>query len=428
MYSGIKPLHILLVLFVFGFVYSSNKFNSDIEHTFITTEHTLPSSAATELIIGSVTRKTVNRPFDSVVHAPSIVLSRTGDIFATWWAGSREGGKDVNVYFAQYSPGSEQWSHRKVLVTAKSAESETSRYVRKLGNSIITEDLNGNLHIFYVSVSVGGWAASALNWIKSEDQGKTWTKSKRLITAPFLNLSTLVKGAPIFYQDGSIGIPVYHEFAGKLGEMLRVSTDGNVINKKRLSRFRSALQPVIHALGPKSAKVLMRYAGDGEHRVLQTATTDGGKTWSKPSRISIPNPNSAVALAHHDSAGEIGVFNDLTSDRYRLRLYRYDNELNWSPVFSFEDKTMEQGSEITPEIFERALLKDLQQFEGTQADKVASIQQAAKSMCTTKKCEFQFDYPYLIQGKGRTYHLVYTWNKTSIQHITFTATEKEQTL
>ncbi len=358
-----------------------------------------------------------------LVHAPSIARLNSGGLIATWWGGSREGAKDIQVFTSFFDPETLHWDQPVAIQTAKKTQAQTRRYIRKLGNTVITQAPDDTLHLFFVSVSFGGWAASAINWSTSNDDGQTWSAGKRLITAPFLNLSTLVKGAPLFYTDGSIGLPIYHEFAGKFGELLHVSAEGEIITKSRMSKGRHSLQPVIHATGTANARVLMRYAGpsdkDGNKRVLQTTSRDAGANWSTPTFINISNPNSAVALAHHDSLGEIGVFNDLNANRNRLKLYQYGPDSQWSPVYVFEDKTS-HTQQPTNTDFIRILEEDLGQSMVSPEQKIRLIARAAKNMCRNDHCEFQYDYPYLIQDEYSRYHLVYTWNKSAIKHVFFT--------
>ena len=145
-----------------------------------------------------------------LVHAPSIARLNSGGLIATWWGGSREGAKDVQVFTSFFDPETLHWDQPVAIQSAKKTQSQTRRYIRKLGNAVITQAPDDTLHLFFVSVSFGGWAASAINWSTSNDDGQTWSAGKRLITAPFLNLSTLVKGAPLFYTDGihrTSGIP-----------------------------------------------------------------------------------------------------------------------------------------------------------------------------------------------------------------------------
>ena len=380
-----------------------------------------PPSSATYTVTG-IESRVINDDSARLVHAPSIAQLDTGGLIASWWGGSREGGKDVKVFTSFFNPDSLKWDAPIAILTTKNTQAQTRRYIRKLGNTVITQDPQGTLHLFYVSVSFGGWAASAINWSTSLDEGQSWSTSKRLITSPFLNLSTLVKGTPIFYQDGSIGLPVYHEFAGKFGELLRISTNGEILTKTRMSKGKNSLQPVIHVSSPTNALALMRYAGpadsNGNKRVLQTTTQDAGAHWSKPTFININNPNSAVALVHHNALGKIGVFNDINKDRYRLKLYQHNPDNQWSSVYSFEDKTP-QAYQTTQNDYEANLQGDVNQYRASAAKKTRIISRAVENMCENNQCEFQYDYPYLIQDNRNQYHLVYTWNKSAIKHVSF---------
>ena len=382
-------------------------------------QSTLSTAAHT---VTGIESRVINDDSARLVHAPSIAQLDTGGLIASWWGGSREGGKDVKVFTSFFNPDSLKWDTPIAILTTKDTQAQTRRYIRKLGNTVITQDPQGTLHLFYVSVSFGGWAASAINWSTSLDEGQTWSVSKRLIASPFLNLSTLVKGTPIFYQDGSIGLPVYHEFAGKFGELLRISTSGEILTKTRISKGKNSLQPVIHVSSPTNALALMRYAGpadsNGNKRVLQATTQDAGAHWSKPTFININNPNSAVALAHHNALGKIGVFNDINKDRYRLKLYQHNPDNQWSSVYSFEDKTP-QAQQITQNDYESSLQNDVSQYKASAATKTRIVSRAVENMCENNQCEFQYDYPYLIQDKRNQYHLVYTWNKSAIKHISF---------
>ena len=56
------------------------------------------------------------------------------------------------------------------------------------------------------------------------------------------------------------------------------------------------------------------------------------------------------------------------------------------------------------------------------------VARVIETMCNDEECEFQYDYPYLIEGIDDKYHLVYTWNKSVIKHITFSLSIKDSNL
>lgn len=321
------------------------------------------------------------------VHSAAAVELAGGRLRAFWYGGTREGAADVAIYTAVYAPNAGGWSPERVVIARADAQRRLGRYIRKLGNPVVTRDRGGRLWLFFVSVSVGGWSGSAINSMVSEDQGETWSPPQRLIASPFLNLSTLVKGPPFFFSDGTIGLPVYHEMLGKFGELLRLDADGHVVHKTRLSRGRSSLQPVIVPWSQTEAVGFMRYAGDPPGRVLMTRTTDGGEHWSPPVKTELPNPNAAVGGVLLADDRLLLAFNNSQDDRRDLTLaYSADQGTTWRIVHALEGS----GSRQEP--------------------------------------EQEYSYPWLLRDGAGDVHVLYTWNRTRIKHVHFNPAWLEQRL
>jgi predicted neuraminidase len=181
-------------------------------------------------------------------------------------------------------------------------------HIRKLGNAVLLAGENQSIWMFFVTVSIGGWSTSSINMVHSSDGGKNWGKVKRLVTSPFLNLSTLTKGHPFFYKDGTIGLPVYHELAGKFAELLRVDIKGEVKGKIRMTKGRHKIQPDIAVLDEDSMLAVLRDSSP-ERMLFQMSSTDSGKSWSMPSATPLPNPDAAVSIAGN-SEGLVLAYND----------------------------------------------------------------------------------------------------------------------
>ena len=361
------------------------------------------------------------------VHAPSVIEMADGRLLATWFAGSREGAKDVEIHGAYFDPTGNHWSDN-FTITSPTETQQSRRYIRKVGNPVITIGPDGQLWLFYVSVSVGGWATSQINLIRSSDLGISWSEPKRLISSPAFNLSTLVKGTPFLYQDGTLGLPAYHEFAAKFGEILRISADGDVIGKSRLADGRYSLQPVVLIKDEVQAKSYMRYAGDeAPYRVLTQSTTDGGKSWSRPEKISILNPNSALA-GLRDKSRMLLVLNNTEDERDRLSLeISNDNGQSWQTHYLFEDRSQYAKGSLSKKAFLQQLRHDLQQTkQSQQRDTEQLLKQVSKQTCRKGACAFQYDYPYIIRSRNGDYHLLYTWNRSLIKHVRFNDAWLEQ--
>ena len=295
-------------------------------------------------------------------------------LVAAWFGGSREGAADVSLYQSEWRDGL-TWMPAKEIMTRTQAEGQLGRNIRKLGNPLLVS-APGRLHLFFVSVSYGGWAGSAINRAESVDGGKIWSPAQRIVTSPFFNLSTLVRNQGIWLTDGSLGLPVYHEFITKHGEWLRLDPVGRVLAKERMAMPRATLQPAVVALDGQHAVAALRDAGPGENQVQWSETRDAGQTWHAGSARAIPNPNSAVAMIGLKDGSLLMACNPIGGNRNKLALLR----------------SMDQGSTWT-------LVRVIEESPNDRDE---------------------FSYPSLIQDRAGTVHLVYTWMRQGIRHARFT--------
>jgi predicted neuraminidase len=313
------------------------------------------------------------------VHSATAAEISGGRLRAFWYGGSREGAADVAIYTSIYSPVEEAWSPERAVVSREAAQRHLRRYLRKLGNPVVGRDRNGRLLLFFVSVSVGGWAGSAINLTVSEDEGETWSEPRRLVATPFFNISTLVRGPLLQFVDGTIGLPVYHEMLGKFGELLRLDAEGRAIGKTRLSWGRSSLQPVIVPRSETEAVGFMRYAGNPPNRVLMIRTTDGGGTWTAPVKTSLPNPNAAVGSVLLANGPLLLALNNAEENRENLSLASSTDFGNsWRIAHEVE------GDSSSPQPSMR-----------------------------------EYSYPWIMQDGAGDIHLLYTWGRTRIKHVHF---------
>jgi len=355
---------------------------------------------------------------DIHTHAASLVELSDGRIRAFWFAGSREGAPDVEIRSAVFDPASARWGAEQHIANREDTQRSLFRYVKKLGNPVAHRATDGTLWLFYVTVSLGGWAGSSITAITSADDGASWSPARRLITSPFLNISTLVKGTPFNYGDGSIGWPVYHEFIGKFGELLHISTTGAIIDKIRLSSGNTTLQPVVLLKSPQQALALMRDAGDSPKRVIATATGDAGQHWSSPIKTALPNPDAAISGVALPEGRLLLVLNDIEHGRNTLSLViSADGGTTWKIVYRLEDQ---RGQPTDPERYAKMAAGLAKATDAGINDPSDYGRSAQRNKCDAQGCGFEFSYPYLIQAHNGDFHLVYTWNRSFIKHVWFT--------
>lgn len=360
-------------------------------------------------------------------HASSLVELKDGRIRAFWFSGSREGASDVTVNTAVYDSVSNQWSEERVVASRAGTQRALHRYIAKLGNPVAGRSADGTLRLFYVTVSVGGWAGSSITMMVSKDEGETWSKPRRLISSPFINISTLVKAAPFLYADGTMGLPVYHESASKFAEIVRLDAQGNVIDKQRLARAgQGTLQPVVLVKSPQEALVLTRYSGkDNPHLARGISTVDGGRHWSSVEKMSFPNPDAALSGTVLQDGRLLAVMNHQEHGRDSLSLMlSADGGRNWKEIHRLEemrvvrDKKLDDGQ--CTHIVQGLLQNSDPQLDNADPATLSKYIDSANAWVRANGgCGFEFSYPYLIQTGRGDFHLTYTWNRVFIKHVTF---------
>jgi predicted neuraminidase len=356
------------------------------------------------------------------VHSSAVTALPDGSLMAVWFAGSREGAADVQVRSARFNVSTGEWGQEQVMATRESTQQSTRKYIRKLGNPVIALAPDNRLWLFYVSVSMGGWAGSAVNVMVSDDFGEHWSAPRQLITSPFLNISTLVRSAPVFHVDGSIGLPVYHEFLGKFAEYLYLSADGEVIDKFRISHGKNSLQPAIVALDGQRGIAFLRYAGTTHHRVLASRTEDAGQTWSEPFPLVPSNPNSSLAAVATPDQRLLVALNDLQEGRFKLSLYVTDAKMiDWRLLHDLDKSPDPEGDPFSPLAYKEIIKIEFRGSSGKLREPLEAqfLANLDNRVCKNRGCEFEYEYPYFIRSPDGMYHLVYSWNNTFIKHVTF---------
>lgn len=314
-------------------------------------------------------------------HAATLAELPDGDLAAAWFAGSKEGAPDVALYLSRYHSRSGEWTAPHPIADRAGVQAATGRYVRKLGNPVLGVDGAGRLHLWFVSVAYGGWAGASLNHQVSPDGGQHWSPARRLVTGPFLNISTLVRTPPLAREQGAFALPAYHEFLKKHGEWLEIGPDGRLTDLARLlgrgaeGRDRPALQPAV-APTDQGLLALLRDAGPGPGRVLAARSGDGGAHWHALAPLPIPNPNASVALLRLQDGRLLLAANPQAQDRNQLALWlSTDQGATWQPALSLENSP--NGDD-------------------------------------------EFSYPALLQDRQGRIHVLYTWRRQTIKQVVLT--------
>lgn len=306
------------------------------------------------------------------VHAATLTELPDGNQMAAWFGGSREGAKDVAIFAATWDGQTGIWGKPRRVLDADQASRELGRYIKKLGNPVLHCSRNGRIWLFYVTVSLGGWSGSSVSVKWSDDGGYSWSESDRLVTSPFMNLSTLVRCPPLELDNGELLLPAYHELITKYGELLHLSVDGQLLGKYRMGRGES-LQGSLVADDAGRLLAFHRSRGKPARRVLFNESLDGGRHWTDPQPLELPNPNASVAAVRRHGGGFLMALNASETARDQLSLAVSADGQDWRIV--------------------RTLPPHPDGLESS--------------------------YPTLLGGADGCYHLVYTWGRERIGHVSF---------
>lgn len=349
-----------------------------------------------------------------MVHAPSMVELPDGKLRAFWFTGSREGASDVTINTAVFDPEQGRWEDETIAVERSWLNKKLGRYTRKLGNAVPVIDDHGRMRLFVVAVSFGGWAASRVIVLDSDDLGETWHLAVELKTAPVLNISTLVKTPPIKYTDGSIGLPVYHEFLGKFGEILRIDEQNRVSSLMRMGSGRAAIQPLVLATSEQNLVTFLRPHDKGY--ALQCNSNDAGLSWSKVEASRLENPGSALGGVSLSADRWLIASNCNKEDRDELCVMETtDAGKTWALHWQIHDNREFRDKPLSYEEFLAFIPKDI--LNDPEVDQEQLFRATKDKICDHGgHCEFRFDYPYMIQSKNGDLHMLYTWNKILIRH------------
>jgi predicted neuraminidase len=305
-------------------------------------------------------------------HASTIVETPSG-LVAAWFGGKHEKNTDVGIWLSRHVDG--KWSKPVELVDG--SEGEEKEY--PCWNPVLFLPKGGPLLLFYkVGPDPRSWWGML---ITSKDNGKTWSKPRRLGTddklgAPNRNLIGPVKNKPVQLADGSVLCPTSSEHDGWRVHFERMVKNGKtgqwevaeVIGPIHDGKDFGAIQPSILTHPNGKLQILCRTR---QNVVGQAWSENGGKTWGPMSATPLPNPNAGTDAVTLKDGRHLIVYNHTTrktENRGMLNVAISRDGKDWKPVLTLE------------------------------------------------KQKGEFSYPAAIQTADGKVHITYTYQRRSVKH------------
>jgi len=298
----------------------------------------------------------------SECHASSLVETSRGMV-AAWFGGTEEKHPDVGIWSSYHDGGG--WS--KPRQWADGVQHRGLRY--PCWNPVLYQPPgDGPTMLFFkVGPNPQSWWGEVM---LSYDRGRSFKTASRMpegIDGP-------VRSKPLRLPDGELLCPSstehgddwrFHFELFAAGEWQRIEPqeqDFQVIQPTLLSHPGGRLQALYRS---KHGSIMQNWSGDG------------GQSWGRLERTSLPNNNSGIEALTLNDGRHLLAYNHLGSDRGS----------GWGKRHALHLAISEDGEEWH----------------------AAAVLESAK--------EGEFSYPAMIQAADGLVHLSYTWNRKRIRHL-----------
>lgn len=302
-------------------------------------------------------------PFPSC-HASTIVETRSGDLLAAWFGGTKEGAPDVAIWMSRKH--GDVWSAPQEMAR----EAGVPTY-----NPVLFYANDGRLWLYYK------FGTSPSNWTGarrlSTDDGQTWAAIEHLPAG----LYGPIKDKPLVLKDGTIvsgtSVESYHSWAAwversrdqgatwtKHGPITVDPSSASGSNNETTG----VIQPAVVSLPDGRLRMYLRSTRN-IGRICYADSSDGGVTWSKAQPTSLPNPNSGIDAVSLKDGRIALIYNHTTQGRTPLNLAISRDGEHWTQVAALETEPGE------------------------------------------------YSYPAIIQGRGGELHITYTYHRQKIKHV-----------
>ncbi|MBL8166863.1 MAG: exo-alpha-sialidase [Acidobacteria bacterium] len=297
-------------------------------------------------------------------HASTIAEAK-GTLVAAWFGGTKEKHPDVGIWVARLESG--KWTTP--VEVANGVQSADKRY--PTWNPVLHQPKNGPLLLFYkVGPDPAKWWGMLT---KSTDGGKTWSKPERLpdgIAGP-------IKNKPVELNNGELLCPSSTEDNGWRVHFERTADQGKTWQRTdpiNDGKEFGVIQPTVFFHKGNQLQALFR---SRQGKIVESWSTDNGKTWSKLTATSLPNPNSGIDGVTLKDGRHLLVYNHVVT-----KPGKWGDRAPLNVALSNDGKTWKAALVLEP-----------------------------------GPPEAEYSYPAVMQTADGLVHITYTWNRKKVKHV-----------
>ena len=267
-------------------------------------------------------------PFRPENHAANIISLKNGDLLCAWFSGSHEGTADVRIVQSRLPVGASEWSQPEQI----SAGTDRSEQ-----NPVLFEAPDNNLWLIYTSQSTRGmtrdeWQAkidageavehhgfyrqdtAQILYRTSQNGGINWNDVQVLNDKP----GAFCRQPPIVLSNGDWLLPLYYSITnperldgGAGGEhysVMWLSQDhGETWDEIDVPDSRGRVQASVNELEP--GKLVAFFRSRFADFIYVCRSGDYGRTWTTPTKTSLPNNNASIQSLKLQSGRLAMVYN-----------------------------------------------------------------------------------------------------------------------
>jgi predicted neuraminidase len=347
-------------------------------------------------------------------HAANLAFLPDGTLTCVWFGGTMEGMGDISIYMSRLAPGAARWSQPERM-TDDPAKSEQ--------NPLIFNAPDGNVWLLYTSQTSGNQDGAVVKCRISADGGKTFGDARLLCDIP----GTFVRQPIIVNSSGTWLLPAFR-CVGLPGERWTGDADTAAVlvspdegKNWTMTEVPDSLGAVHMNIVPLDGNDLVAfYRNRFAESILSSRSRDGGKQWSAPQPIDLPNNNSSIQAVKLKDGVIAMVYNHSNasmSDARRLSLYdeiEGDGQTPAAPAQPSDRRKAIWGVPRAP--LSIAFSTD----NGASFPRHIDLD-TGDGYCLSNNSKDavnrEFSYPSITQGPDGVVHVAYTYYRRAIKYV-----------
>lgn len=317
-------------------------------------------------------------------HAPALLETKKGTLLCCWFAGTYEGGADINVVVSRLEKGADRWEEPINV----SNENDFSDQNPSLWNAP-----NGEIWCMYTSQLGRQPGKDNMQYTAvvkkqvSTDDGKTWSQPETVFPEPGTfsrqPIQILSNGRWIYGNwictdsaDGLAGDP----------SAFRISDDGGKTWRRvDMPSSNGRVHPTIVELSDRPGHLRAFMRSREADYIYMSDSFDYGDSWSAPRPSVLPNNNSSISATMLKSGRLAVCYNHSSAPK------SYTKKGAWPGLrCPVSIALSEDGGDTFP------LIRHVERGEGYVGDE-------------NRGSNRQYEYPYIMQSEDGMIHVAYAY-------------------